>query len=43
VPGDLLKHGFLDLTLVAFCAGQEAENELTEAGDHLKHRAVEVI
>jgi len=32
-----LKHSFLDLIKVAFCACQEAENEFNVPFDHLKN------
>jgi len=38
VPGNELKHRFLDLTQVAFSDGQEAENEFKVTRDPLKHR-----
>ena len=38
MPADHLKHRFLELTKVAFCVGQEEENELKVHCEHFKHR-----
>jgi len=38
VPRERLKQRYLDLNKVAFCDGQEAENELKMTREHLKHR-----
>jgi hypothetical protein len=42
VPGDPLKHCFLDLTEVAFCAAQNVENEFAGPGDPLKQSILDL-
>ena len=42
MPGDHLKHRFLDLTQVAYCAGQGAEKELNVPCVPLKHRFLDL-
>jgi len=43
VPGDHLKHRFVDLTKVTFWVGQEDENELKVHCKHFKHRFLNII
>jgi len=38
-----LKYRFLDLTLVSFWTGQDAENDFTVRGDQLNHYFLDLI
>ena len=42
VPGDHLKHRFLDFTKVEFWACQEAENDSLVPFDHLNRRLIDL-
>jgi len=43
VPGDNLKHRFINLTEFAFSVGQEEENDFKVPWDYLKHRFINFI
>jgi len=43
VPGDNLKHRYIDITEVVFWAGQEEGNEFKVPLEHLKHRFLKFI
>ena len=43
MPGDNLNNRLLNLTEVAFCANQDAENNFKVVWEHLKHNLIDFI